>query len=93
MFISSPLDKFSSHWTKHGPSANILTRLVLLATKSLEIIRQQISFNDNPDLKVGIDFTLIQHFTVNHIIFASSLFCENPHSRIISLNWLKKVLL
>lgn len=51
MFISSPLDKFSSHWTKHGPSANILTRLVLLATKSLEIIRQQISFNDNPDLK------------------------------------------
>ena len=51
MFISTPLDKYSSHWTKRSPTAPILQRLVLLAQKSLE---GQINPGLNPDLKVGV---------------------------------------
>lgn len=48
MFISTPLDKYSSHWTKKSPTVPILQRLVLLAQKSLE---GQIKLGSNPDFK------------------------------------------
>ncbi|KAL4228055.1 Nucleolar protein 6 [Mactra antiquata] len=51
MFISTPLDKYSSHWTKHKPQANILHRLVLLAIQSLNDIQQNIMNQSTLDLK------------------------------------------
>lgn len=51
MFISTPLDKYSSHWTKQQPAAAILTRLVLLAVRSLETVQQLALQEDSLDLK------------------------------------------
>lgn len=51
MFISTPLDKYSNHWTKGSPTANILNRLVLLATRSLDVIQQQILSDEKSDLQ------------------------------------------
>ena len=52
MFLSTPLDKYSSHWTRDSPTAPILQRLVLLAQKSLQVIEGLIIMGTIPDFKV-----------------------------------------
>ncbi|KAJ8304133.1 hypothetical protein KUTeg_017716 [Tegillarca granosa] len=42
MFISTPYDKYSSHWTKKSPSSLILQRLVILARESLNVLEKQL---------------------------------------------------
>ncbi|XP_060067208.1 nucleolar protein 6-like [Ylistrum balloti] len=45
MFISTPGDKLSSHWTAGSPTAPILQRLILLAKESLNILESQLNSN------------------------------------------------
>ncbi|XP_052794278.1 nucleolar protein 6-like isoform X2 [Mya arenaria] len=52
MFISTPLDPYSQHWTKEVPSAAVLTRLVLLAAKSLAVLQRDLMQMEKQDLTV-----------------------------------------
>ncbi|XP_052280548.1 nucleolar protein 6-like isoform X9 [Dreissena polymorpha] len=52
MFISTPLDKYSQHWTKHEPSPAVLTRLVLLAAKSAQLLQHSLLHGDTQEVKV-----------------------------------------
>ncbi|ESO86693.1 hypothetical protein LOTGIDRAFT_220490 [Lottia gigantea] len=52
MFISTPMDKWSSYWTKDQPSAMILNRLALLAKESLHVLQTQVlQPQSNDDIK------------------------------------------
>ncbi|XP_073474509.1 nucleolar protein 6 [Aquarana catesbeiana] len=43
MFIATPKDKKASVWTKKQPSAQILQRLIVLASESLHLLEEQLS--------------------------------------------------
>ncbi|KAM4753887.1 LOW QUALITY PROTEIN: nucleolar protein 6 [Cyanocitta cristata] len=42
MFLATPKDQWSSMWTRERPSAQILQRLVLLASESLRVLEEQL---------------------------------------------------
>ncbi|XP_010184063.1 PREDICTED: nucleolar protein 6-like [Mesitornis unicolor] len=42
MFIATPKDQWSSMWTKERPSAQILQRLLVLASESLHVLEEQL---------------------------------------------------
>lgn len=66
MFISTPLDKYSQHWTKGKPSPMILQRLVVLAAKSLELVQERLMSLENADLKVTFWVILISVLGISY---------------------------
>jgi len=68
MFIATPLDKYSRHWTRNKPNPMILQRLALLAAKSLQYVQQGLMSVEETDLKVSE--TLITHTNPQRYIIA-----------------------
>ncbi|OWF47935.1 nucleolar protein 6-like [Mizuhopecten yessoensis] len=56
MFISTPGDKLSSHWTTGSPTAPILQRLILLAKESLKVLESQLN---SSQIQAATDFKQI----------------------------------
>ncbi|KAM9331048.1 nucleolar protein 6 [Gastrophryne carolinensis] len=53
MFIATPRDRKTSAWTKKQPTAQMLQRLIVLATESLHMLEKQLTeASENTDLKV-----------------------------------------
>ena len=55
MFIATPTDKLTSQWTRHKPSAQIMTRLAQLAQLSYTTLEKQlVTANETTDFKVRL---------------------------------------
>uniref|UniRef100_A0A4W3I5E7 Nucleolar protein 6 n=1 Tax=Callorhinchus milii TaxID=7868 RepID=A0A4W3I5E7_CALMI len=82
MFIATPRDKQTSVWTKQGPSAPILLRLMELARQSLQVLERQLM-----DPSANHDSALVS----NQSLLVSVLDCLRPpldiYDVVIHLNF------
>uniref|UniRef100_A0A8C5TKB3 Nucleolar protein 6 n=1 Tax=Malurus cyaneus samueli TaxID=2593467 RepID=A0A8C5TKB3_9PASS len=73
MFLATPKDQWSSLWTQERPSAQILQRLVVLASESLRALEEQLMDPlSEQDVKMvfrpPLDFyDVLIHLNTNHI--------------------------
>jgi hypothetical protein len=59
MFLATPSDKTSSHWTQTGPQPHILSRIALLALKSLNTLETLLSDENHVNAKFKVVFVVI----------------------------------